>query len=372
MTRSYVVIYFICVLFSACGNKESERNMYFDLERVGSISFPLDSLTSYFNHFQVVNEGDRRLLYMLTQFYNRYVIFDIETQEMVKSFKFENDTRSPITIGAISSSGFSFISSDSIFLYDFNRQNIFLGNEKGDKKFIVSMRKQFLFERECWGTAFQSAAPIMINDSFLSVTGAVVAGKTPLKLNQTSDFNLNFNTKEVCRTMNFPSAYFTNNYYPTNRLRPTRALDEERSLVYYNYLNSDSIQILNYKTGNLTSFYANNIGKLPTIETSDFDEFRTFEDGFDNQRIYNSSQGTFITIYYNSFKDEIIRVGSRGIQDFSIQNHDVEFYKYDKIISFYDAVSHRFLGNITMREIASDIVFCNYSGSIYLTTVQFI
>lgn len=369
MTRYFLIICSI-VLFVRCNRISKEKKNIFEPERIGSVSFPLDSLTSFFNHFQVVKQGNRKLLYLLTAYNNRFVVYDIEKQEKINTFEINNDAKSPISIGSIPPSGFSLTSSDSLILYDFQNQRIFFGNENGDKELIISIRKYFPSEREYWGSAFQDAGPLMINDSILSVTGAVTAGKNPFREDQTSDFNLNIHTKEAYRTMVFPKIYKAGNYYSTTRLRPTRALDKKNNLLYYNYLNSDSIYILNYKTGKRTAFFASNINMLPTIETNDFDEFRSYEDGIKNQLIYNKSQGTFLAVYYNSYKDHIIRLGYKGVAGFNIQDYEDELYKDEKILSFYDVNTHDFLGNISIEGLGYDFMFFDEDSFYMLETSQ--
>lgn len=343
--------------------------MSLDLEKEDVIIFPLDSMTSYFNHFQVVEQGDRNLLYMLTQFNNRFVVYDIETQELVKSFEFENDQRNPISIGEIPPSGFSYVNPDTIILYDFYKQQIYIGNENGEKDLLINLMRKFPSERDNWGSAYQSAEPILINDSILSITASVFTGNEPFHKDQKSDLYINLNSKEVWKENVFPEEYLSGNYYSNTRLRPTRAQDKQRGLMYYNYLNADSIYILDIKSGDRTAFYASHIDKLPSIETSSIDEFRTFADGFDSQRIYNNSQGTFVSVFYNPFKNQIIRLGYPGIVDFNNQDFKDGFYKDEKTLSFYDAGSYEFLGNVSIEGLGYDFMFFD-ENSFYVAQIE--
>ncbi|MGM0945786.1 MAG: hypothetical protein ACQEW9_11420 [Bacteroidota bacterium] len=369
MKSYYWIVFSLVAVLVACNHSTKERKLNYEVERMGSVVFPLDSQTSYFNHFQIVNQGGRDLMYMLTAFNNRFVVYDLKSQERVKAFQFDNDPMSPISIGSDPPSGFYFLNPDSIFLYDASRQKIFLGNEKGEKQLIISMREYFPSEREYWGAAFQNAEPIMLNDSILSVTGAVTSGRNPLRKYQTSDFNLNIKTKEVKRTMVFPEAYTSGYYYPTTRLRPTRALDDARNLLYYNYLNSDSIYIVDLTNERRTSFFASHIDKLPTIETNNLDEYRAFENGAKNQLIYNMSQGTFLAVFYNAYHDHIIRLGYPGIKDFNFEDYQNGLYKNERVLSFYDVKNYEFLGNITLNGLGYDFMFFD-ENSFYVAEIS--
>lgn len=357
MIKYFHFIAIACLVAIGCTNKIKEDQVIYDPHKVGSISFPLDSLTSFNNHFQIVKKGSKSFLYMLTAYNNRFVVYDIQTQRMVNSFEIKSDERNPISVGGIPPSGFNYINPDSILLYDFKSQKIFLGNEKGEKSLIIDLRKKFPSERGFWGASFQGAEPYIINDSILSITGAVVAGETPFKENETSDLFINLISKEVTKTVGLPSSYISGNYYPTTRLRPSRAFDKQRGVFYYSFQNSDSIQMIDFKAQTRTAFFASHIDKTPTIETNNFDEFRSFEKGVGNQLVYNKSQGTFTAIHYNPNRDQIIRIGAPGVKGLTLEEYKNRQYKDEKIISFYDAETHKLLGNIKIEGLGYDFMF---------------
>lgn len=357
-TMKIIAIVLFCLACFGCNSEIKEDYTFYKPEVVGYVRFPLDSLTSFNNHFQQIGEGDESYLVLLTAYKNRFVIYDIQSQYFIRSFSINSDGKDPISVGGSPASGFYYANKDSIILFDYDRQKVFLGNEKGEKQLLVSLRKQFPTERDFWGGAFQGAPPLIINDTMLSITGAIAAGKSPLTKDKKSDLNVNLLNKVVTKSMGIPDDYKIGNYYPTTRLRPSRALDKAKGRLYYSFQNSDSIQVVDLTTGiKETTFFASHIMKLPTIETNDFAMFRTYEDGVSNQQAYNKSQGTFLAVFYNSNRDQIIRLGHQGIPNFQIEEYKEGLYKNEKVLSFYSAKDYQFLGNLSIEDLGYDFMF---------------
>ncbi|UCS92854.1 hypothetical protein KZP23_19615 [Echinicola marina] len=126
---------------------ESERKSieYYE-QPTGKLVFELDSLTpNAAHHMQLAEVNGKKLLYVLSPFGNRFVVFDFYSGKKVKEFSFPNSEEMPISIGEYHT-GFYFHRPDSIFMVA-RGSNLFLGRESGDFDAVFRFRKEFPNDR---------------------------------------------------------------------------------------------------------------------------------------------------------------------------------------------------------------------------------
>jgi hypothetical protein len=87
--KSKLIFSIVLILFFSvsCNRDNFNDKMGIYDNKVGEVILKLDSLTpSYMHHFQIVNEENNKLLYALSPLKNRFLVYDLNSGEFIKSF----------------------------------------------------------------------------------------------------------------------------------------------------------------------------------------------------------------------------------------------------------------------------------------------
>lgn len=353
---SIVLILFFSV---SCNRDNFDDKMEIYDNKVGEVILKLDSLTpSYMHHFQIVNEGNNKLLYALSPLKNRFLVYDLNSGEFIKSFVYESTDKQKISIGKYRN-GFFYHSKDSIFLVSLSHQ-IFLGTENGDLLEIFNVPKMYRDQQGVWPFANPNSKPIFYNDSILSLGGVNENAKSLYEEGLHTDFNIILNEdlnkmKNLTNYLDtkFPKgSYVEGNYYTPQRKHPARYFSKAENLVYYSFIHSDSLYSKEISTGKMKSFFTQIKHMEPFINIQSVNELQEVLSSSIGQREYNAKQGRYSTVAVNEKKDLIIRVAYLGIKDFNIELYTDGFYKnLNYGIIFIDRKSHRQLKTIYLQNI---------------------
>ncbi|MCE7056346.1 hypothetical protein LZF95_16810 [Algoriphagus sp. AGSA1] len=349
MNYNKLLAYLVLILLFSCNNKGT--NEYDFLVFKGEHTFELDSLTSgsVANHYQLYEQGDKSYLFILTPHKGRMVYYDFDVREKMGEIRME-DGFGNFSVGGVPPSGFYIHNLDSILLYDYRRNNLYLGNSKGKVTKVFEFMKEYPTDRSYWGGIFQESKPYFLNDTLLSIGGAVQWGDAKIVKDQKVDILLNLKSNMVTRETLLPGDYLEDHFYPTTRLRPARALDEKNNRVYYSYYNSDSLFVRDLVSNSWGSFYAGVDERLPFRDIDNLQEFEEVEKGTENQMIYNLSQGGYYNVLYDAHHDLIIRIGFLGIEKFDYKRHKEVPYDFNLLLTFYDAKSYKNLGTYQLEK----------------------
>jgi hypothetical protein len=362
MIDRLIKIYLLGFIFFSCNPKNQSLEL---LNHKGKLQFQLDSLTpNSGNHFQVYTKNDSSFLFILTPFNNRFVYYDLTTRQKLGDFTIDDDFGN-LKIGFAPPSGFYIHNLDSIFLYDYRKHNLYRSDIKGNSIKEYDFMENYPEDRSYWGGFFQESKPYFINDSLLSIGGAVQWGSEAIEEDQKVDVVLNLKTKEVYRETPLPLSFKVGNFYSTVRLRPSRAFNDKDDLVYYSYYNSDSIFLRNLKNDSWLHVNAPIVGMASFKEIDNLSDFRESERGPENQMAYNISQGGHFSIFYDDINDKVVRVSFLGKSDFDIQSHKKNPYQFELILSFFDPKTLELFGQYRVDQF--DYRFMMFSkGSFYV------
>lgn len=354
MTKQIYYLFIITLLFSfSCQKKNSDINIYDGL--AGQLVLELDSLTpSFMHHYQIIKEGDKKLLYALSTLKNRFTVYELNSGEFVKSIVYESTEKAPLNFGEYTS-GFYYHTQDSIFFLS-STYRVFLGNGNGDFIEIFNFPKNYPENNSFWPIAIPNSKPLFYQDSILSLSGVNENNRSIFEEGFRTDFNLilskNNNVVSYVET-EFPKGnYNVGDYYLPLRKKPARAFSKSSNLVYYSYTNSDTLYEKDLVSGELTSIYAKIDKMEPFIHIKEVKEYREIVSSLIGQREYNAKQGRYSTVAVNEKKDIIIRVAYLGIKDFNIDLYTDGFYKkLNYGITFIDRKNHRQLKTIYLQNI---------------------
>ncbi|MFN3996784.1 hypothetical protein [Algoriphagus sp.] len=340
MAKNFWISLLLALGLFGCSTSQNNSK---ELKLPELVVFELDSLTSNSgNHYELYSENDKEVLYVLTPFNNRFVYFDFKTKSKIGEFQVEDDFEN-LKIGLAPPSGFYIHSLDSIFLYDYRKHVLYLWNQNGKASKVFEFMRNFPNDRSYWSGIYAESKPYFLDKDLISLGGSVESQK--IIDNQNVDVVLNLKSFEVYRETYLPTSYLKDHYYSSVRLRPSRAVNKIKNVVYYSYYNSDSIYVRDLSKGNWTSFHSKVDGMKPFKDISDLTEFHEAESGGVNQLIYNATQGGHFSVFYDEKNNKIVRVSFLGIQDFDILRHQENPYKFNFVLSFYDPNSFENLGS---------------------------
>lgn len=341
-------ILFIAWLFFGLFGCSNSRYNSGVLNLESELIFSLDSLTpNSSNHYDLQVENGREIFYILTPFNNRFVYYDFNSQEKIGEFQVEDDLGN-LKIGLAPPSGFYIHNLDSIFLYDYRKHALYLSNSVGQIKKIYEFMKNFPNDRSYWAGIYSESKPFFINKDLISLGGSVES--TQIIDNQKVDVVLSLKTLDINRETSLPSSYLKDHFYSPVRLRPSRAVNRLKNLVYYSFHNSDSIYVRDLSNGTWTSFLANLGGMEPYKDIKELSDFRAAESGGENQLLYNVSQGGHFSVFFDERNNKIVRVSFLGVQDFDMVTHQENPYNFKLILSFFDPDSFENLGSFPIDQ----------------------
>ncbi|MCH7415024.1 DUF4221 domain-containing protein [Belliella sp. R4-6] len=350
---------FSIVFLISCNQSKVEDEIVIYDGKVGEVILELDSLTpSYIHHFQIIDEEGRKLLYALSPIKNRFLVYDLNSGDFVKSFTYKSTEKQPVNIGKFEN-GFHYHSQDSIFIVSLFRQ-IFIGNENGDLHEIFNIPKKYENQPGVWPFAIPNSKPIFYNDSILSLGGVNEKGLGVYEEGLHTDFNLilrnDSNKKNSLSSYldtKFPKGnYIVGNFYVPKRKQPSRFYSKPEKSIYYSFVHADSLYIKDISTGKLKPIFAKINHMESFMEIESVNEFQQVLSTPLLQREYNAKQGRYSTVAVNEEKNVIIRVAYLGIKDFNIDLHSEGHYKkLNYGITFIDRKEHRQLKTIYLQNI---------------------
>lgn len=343
----------VTILFSLsfCSDKEVfSRLKIVEATKIGTKIFELDSLTPNMNnHMHLVDEGNQAILYVLTPFKNRIVGFDFKSGEKIKEIEFKSDPMTPLKIGGIME-GFYYHSNDSIFLFNKFRNQVMIGNDKGEYQVFYDFLIDFPdtpLNRTFWTRMTQNNSPFIVNDSLMYFGGNYDIGYDGSFIeNSKTELVLEFSDSKVTKQIPIPSAYIPGNFYTVNRVRASKAYSKELNRVYFSFPNSDSVLVKDFNSGELYSFLADDPRMLKFNEYSDQKSFVNQISGKEGQVAQEYAQGGYPSIFFNPYKNHIIRASFLGIRNFEYDRFMSKEYVIHDALHFYDAQTEEYLGSV--------------------------
>ena len=344
----------VTILFSLsfCTDKKevSTQLKIVEANKVGTVIFELDSLTPNMNnHMHLVDDGSQAILYVLTPFKNRIVGFDFKSGEKVKEIEFKSDPMTPLKIGGIME-GFYYHNSDSIFLFNKYRNQVMIGNDLGEYRVFFDFLKDFPDTREnrtFWTRLTQNNIPFIVNDSLM-----YFGGNYDMRVDGTFDVEsktelmLNFNDFQVTKQIPVSSAYIPGNYYMINRVRASKTYWKELNRAYFSFPNADSVLVKDFNTGEIHSFWAEDPRMIRPKEYSDQKIYANETMGKEGQVAQDYGQGGYPSIFFNPYKNQIVRSSFLGIKNFEYDRFMAKEYVIHDALHFYDAATEEYLGTI--------------------------
>lgn len=305
-TKGPFLILFFTTLLS-CGERVSSVNEFgesgtvrYTIEKVGEISFPLDSVTApQSSMYQLVlDSAGNELLTFLNQYNNSIYFYDLSSGKMRKRLMFERE--GPDGVGDMT--GYHIHSMDTIFVYNYQRGAIFATNAAAEVwgKYDVSWGKEPYLP----SPKVSTVSPIIYQAGNFYLCGNI-AGEYQDENEKNRPVQIVHNPKENTNSYGipYPEIYHKGNWGGAQYRWVYQGLNHREKVILYSFPADHYVHAFDIHSGTVTRHYAGSkyVKEIPAVQRTKLTNHFNKEEVRDHFARHASYHGIFHDPYQNMY-----------------------------------------------------------------------
>ncbi len=247
---SRTLICLVLIFFSHCQKEQVPvltGNDYVEkvrLEKTGEKVFALDSVAGYYNSFvQFIDRLDEQLLAVFNEATGRLHLYDYQSTDLITAIEYDKSGENGV--GSFNRMGYYFHDYDSIFLYNYRTQLLFLTDSNGTVKNEYSTLPEGLSP----GAAFPDVSTItpifFLDDKIYFMASSILLQEDHTRLKVV--FELDLNTGNISTRLPRPALYNTADYGIATKYRLFGCSVPKQRQFVYGFAADPNVYVLNSK-----------------------------------------------------------------------------------------------------------------------------